>query len=70
MAVTRRKKTPVIPKERVHSIPTLCLTCHLIVEMYHEKGIDPVSGHWTCPKCGRESLFSHWKIRRKPAEIR
>jgi len=68
MATTRRKKVPVIPKESVRSHPTLCLSCHLIVEMYHEKGADPVTGHWTCPKCGHEWLFTHWKIKRKPAE--
>ena len=51
--------------ERIHSHPTMCLHCHLIVEMFHERGADPVKGAWQCPRCGHKYLFSHWKIKRQ-----
>lgn len=57
-------KGPVKP-ERIHSHPTMCLHCHLIVEMFHERGADPVKGAWQCPRCGHKYLFSHWKIKRQ-----
>ena len=28
--------------EMIYSHPTMCLHCHLIVEMFHERGADPV----------------------------
>jgi hypothetical protein len=56
---------PVLKEERVHSHPTMCLHCHLIVEMFHERGADPVKGAWQCPRCGHKYLFSHWKIKRQ-----
>ena len=55
----------VIKEELVHSHPTMCLHCHLIVEMFHEKKADPVKGSWQCPRCGHKYLFSHWKIKRQ-----
>ena len=59
-------KVAVAPKaERIHSHPTMCLHCHLIVEMFHERGADPVKGAWQCPRCGHKYLFSHWKIKRQ-----
>lgn len=62
------QKTPA-PKaagsELVHSHPTMCLHCHLIVEMFHERGADPVKGAWQCPRCAHKYLFSHWKIKRQ-----
>jgi hypothetical protein len=51
--------------ERIYSHPTMCLHCHLIVEMFHERGADPVKGAWQCPRCGHKYLFSHWKIKRQ-----
>ena len=54
-----------IKPERIHSHPTMCLHCHLIVEMFHERGADPVKGAWQCPRCGHKYLFSHWKIKRQ-----
>jgi DNA-directed RNA polymerase subunit RPC12/RpoP len=57
-------KAPAKP-ERIHSHPTMCLHCHLIVEMFHERGADPVKGAWQCPRCGHKYLFSHWKIKRQ-----
>jgi DNA-directed RNA polymerase subunit RPC12/RpoP len=57
-------KPPAKP-ERIHSHPTMCLHCHLIVEMFHERGADPVKGAWQCPRCGHKYLFSHWKIKRQ-----
>src|SRR5947208_852556 len=36
----------------VYSKPTMCLHCHLIVEMTHEHEADPVKGAWNCPRCG------------------
>jgi hypothetical protein len=56
---------PALKTERIHSHPTMCLHCHLIVEMYHERGADPVKGAWQCPRCGHKYLFSHWKIKRQ-----
>ena len=52
-------------EELVHSHPTMCLHCHLIVEMVHERGADPVKGSWQCPSCGHKYLFSHWKIKKQ-----
>jgi hypothetical protein len=57
-------RAPAKP-ERIHSHPTMCLHCHLIVEMFHERGADPVKGAWQCPRCGHKYLFSHWKIKRQ-----
>jgi hypothetical protein len=51
--------------EVVFSHPTMCLHCHLIVEMFHERGADPVRGSWQCPRCNHKYLFSHWKIKRQ-----
>ena len=56
---------PAPKPERIHSHPTMCLHCHLIVEMFHERGADPVKGAWQCPRCGHKYLFSHWKIKRQ-----
>ena len=63
VALTEVKGPP--KPERIHSHPTMCLHCHLIVEMYHERGADPVKGAWQCPRCGHKYLFSHWKIKRQ-----
>jgi hypothetical protein len=57
---------PIVNKdERIFSHPTMCLHCHLIVEMFHERGADPVKGAWQCPRCAHKYLFSHWKIKRQ-----
>jgi hypothetical protein len=67
--IIRRLNMPATTKpvkvERVYSHPTMCLHCHLIVEMYHERGADPVKGSWQCPRCGHKYLFSHWKIKKQ-----
>jgi hypothetical protein len=55
---------PPVP-ELVHSHPTMCLHCHLIVEMFHERGADPLKGAWQCPRCAHKYLFTHWKIKRQ-----
>jgi hypothetical protein len=58
--------TKVVNKDEVvYSHPTMCLHCHLIVEMFHERGADPVRGSWQCPRCNHKYLFSHWKIKRQ-----
>jgi DNA-directed RNA polymerase subunit RPC12/RpoP len=49
----------------IYSHPTMCLHCHVVVEMVHEAGADPRTGAWECPKCGHKYLFAHWKIKRK-----
>ena len=49
----------------VYSKPTMCLHCHLIVEMTHEREADPVKGAWTCPRCAHLYPFMHWKIRKQ-----
>ena len=56
---------PAVKEELVHSHPTMCLHCHLIVEMFHDKKADPVKGSWQCPRCAHKYLFSHWKIKRQ-----
>jgi hypothetical protein len=43
----------------------MCLHCHLIVEMVHEREADPVKGAWNCPRCGHVYPFLHWKIRKQ-----
>jgi hypothetical protein len=65
MKETTLMKPVAIKPERIHSHPTMCLHCHLIVEMFHERGADPVKGAWQCPRCGHKYLFSHWKIKRQ-----
>jgi hypothetical protein len=52
-------------EELVYSKPTMCLGCHLVVEMVHEAGADPVKGAWRCPRCGHNYQFAHWKIRKQ-----
>jgi hypothetical protein len=52
-------------QEHVHSKPTMCLGCHLVVEMVHEADADPVKGAWQCPRCGHKYPFAHWKIRKQ-----
>ena len=49
----------------VYSKPTMCLHCHLVVEMVHEREADPQKGAWTCPRCGHIYPFQHWKIRKQ-----
>jgi DNA-directed RNA polymerase subunit RPC12/RpoP len=63
LALTEVRPAP--KPERIHSHPTMCLHCHLIVEMFHERGADPVKGAWQCPRCGHKYLFSHWKIKKQ-----
>jgi hypothetical protein len=52
------------PKGFVFSRPTMCLHCHLVVEMFHEPGADPRTGAWECPQCGHKYPFTHWKIKK------
>ncbi len=49
----------------VYSHPTMCLYCHLVVEMTHAHDADPVKGSWECPRCKHLYRFSHWKIRKQ-----
>jgi hypothetical protein len=67
--VALKEALPVLKQpvkaERIHSHPTMCLHSHHIVEMFHERGADPVKGAWQCPRCGHKYLFSHWKIKRQ-----
>jgi len=58
-------KAAAAKEEMIYSHPTMCLHCHLIVEMFHQRGADPVKGSWLCPRCGHKYLFSHWKIKRQ-----
>jgi len=53
------------PPQFVYSKPTMCLHCHLIVEMVHERDADPAKGAWQCPQCGHIYPFVHWKIRKQ-----
>lgn len=53
-----------VKEEFVYSKPTKCLSCHLIVRMFHERETDPRKGAWQCPNCGRRYPFLHWKIRK------
>ena len=69
MPVMNKVMNKVINKaakgDKIYSHPTMCLHCHLIVEMSHERGADPVKGSWECPRCGHKYLFSHWKIKKQ-----
>jgi hypothetical protein len=49
----------------VYSKPTMCLHCHLIVEMIHPQDADPAKGAWQCPQCSHAYPFMHWKIRKQ-----
>jgi len=55
----------------IYSKETMCLGCHLVVRMFHERDDDPRKGAWQCPACGRRYPFLYWKIRKhlpkKPA---
>jgi hypothetical protein len=53
-----------VKKGFVYSRPTMCLHCHLVVEMFHEPGADPRLGAWECPQCGHKYPFLHWKIKK------
>ena len=57
--------TKYAKEEMVLSHPTMCLHCHLIVEMFHERGADPVKGAWQCPRCSHKYPFTHWKIKKQ-----
>src|SRR3989344_9043671 len=52
-------------RQLAYSKPTMCLGCHLIVELTHERGADPDKGAWACPRCGHQYPFLHWKIRKQ-----
>lgn len=47
----------------VFSKPTMCLYCHCIVVLFHERDADLVKGSWDCPKCNHHYPFVHWQIR-------
>ena len=49
----------------VYSKPTMCLDCHIVVEMVHDIGVDPVKGAWRCPRCNHSYPFAHWRIRKQ-----
>ena len=49
----------------IYSQPTMCLHCHLVVEMFHEQDADPRTGAWECPQCGHKYSFAHWKIKKR-----
>ena len=48
----------------IYSKETMCLGCHLVVRMFHERDDDPRKGAWQCPACGRRYPFLYWKIRK------
>jgi uncharacterized protein with PIN domain len=54
-----------VQEQYIYSKPTMCLHCHLVVEMVHERDADPQKGAWTCPRCGHIYPFQHWKIRKQ-----
>lgn len=54
--------------EVVYSKPTMCLHCHLVVEMTHNRNADPTTGAWECPRCEHKYPFLHWKIRKQVAK--
>jgi hypothetical protein len=63
MRIMRKNTQP----ENIYSKPTMCLQCHLIVEMVHASDADPQKGAWNCPQCGHLYPFQHWKIRKQSA---
>ena len=60
-----RKRTTNTRPELVYSKPTMCLHCHLVVEMIHSRDADPAKGAWQCTRCGHLYPFMHWKIRKQ-----
>src|SRR5437763_1014257 len=68
--ITGGRRVPKVTQSQsqsVYSKPTMCLHCHLIVEMVHDRDADPVKGAWNCPRCGHIYPFQHWKIRKQTA---
>lgn len=55
----------IVDHDRVLSVPTMCLHCHLIVELEHKEevvaGVD--NSTWVCPKCAHVYPARHWKIK-------
>lgn len=51
-------------KDYVYSMPTICLHCYLIVQMFHPRDADSEKGAWQCSKCGATYPFHHWKIKK------
>jgi DNA-directed RNA polymerase subunit RPC12/RpoP len=60
MKITKTKDTGL-----AYSRPTMCLHCHLVVEMFHKPDAGSREGAWECPECGHKYLFTHWKIKKK-----
>ena len=65
MATISKMTSKTTKEDVILSHPTMCLHCHLIVEMSHERGADPVKGAWQCPRCGHKYPFTHWKIKKQ-----
>ena len=57
-----------VQDQYVYSKPTMCLHCHLVVEMVHEREADPQKGAWTCPQCGHLYPFNIGRSGRQPHE--
>src|SRR5207253_10564032 len=53
-----------IQPQFIYSKETMCLGCHLVVRMFHERDDHPRNGAWQCPACGRRYPFLYWKIRK------
>ena len=54
----------------VSSQPTMCLSCHLIITMFHGRNADPIKGAWQCPTCGHLYKFAYWKIKKAKQHTR
>lgn len=54
-----------IENKRVFSQPTMCLHCHLVVNMSHDTAEDARRGAWECPNCAHKYPFAHWKIKKQ-----
>lgn len=52
-------------ERKIVSVPTMCLHCHLIVEL-ERTDVGDVSKDevvWNCPQCHHQYPGKHWKIR-------
>ncbi len=50
----------------VFSVPTMCLHCHLIVELERRDTITNMGmdeSVWVCPTCAHEYPAKHWRIK-------
>lgn len=55
---------PTPADHKVRSVPTLCISCHLIVQLEHVVATEATHDKWVCPQCQHTYPAKHWPIRR------